>query len=149
MPVTPRPLLAWIATGLVLAALYAETGRARRLLGASRRLHTVEQTSARASAFGGRREALLLANLKVLDVAAAMDPAEVGIPLARGSVYYLLGRLEPAIESYRAALRLEARPEVHLNLGRALYAHGATAEGEREMRRGTRLDPRLARELPR
>ena len=68
------------------------------------------------------------------------------IPLARGSVNYLLGRLDPAIAAYREALALEARPEIHLNLGRALRAQGLLAEAERELARAVRLDPRLAAE---
>ena len=74
---------------------------------------------------------------------------EVGIPLARGSVNYLLGRLDPAIAAYREALALEARPEIHLNLGRALRAQGLLAEAERELARAVRLDPRLAAEAAR
>jgi len=142
-------LLALVASALVVAALVAQGARAQRLLGANRRLHAAEVTSLRAAQLGARRGPLLEANLAVLRDAQRMDPAEVAIPLARGSVLYLLGRLEPAIAAYREALRLEPRPEIYLNLGRALRAHGEVAEGEREMARAARLDPLLAAELGR
>jgi tetratricopeptide (TPR) repeat protein len=141
--------LALLASALVVAGLAAQGARAQRLLGASRRLRAVEVTSLRAVQLGARRGPVLEANLAVLRDAQRMDPAEVGVPLARGSVLYLLGRLEPSIAAYREALRLEARPEIYLNLGRALRAHGEVAEGEREMARAARLDPRLAAELGR
>ncbi len=142
-------LMALAASALVVAALVAQGARAQRLLGASRRLHTVEVTSMRAAQLGARRAPILEANLAVLRDAQRMDPAEVGIPLARGSVLYLLGRLEPAIAAYREALRLEPRPEIYLNLGRALRAHGEVAEGEQALARAVRLDPRLGSELGR
>ncbi len=144
-----NPLLALVVCGLVLAGLAAQTLRARRLVGANVRLHAVEVTSMRAARMGQRPEALLLANLAVLRVAQRMDPAEIGVRMARGSVYFLLGRLDQAIAGYEDALRLEPRPEIYFNIGRARLAQQDRAAADAAFARAIRLDPRLERELPR
>ncbi len=135
---------------LLLAALVFEVRRGARLLGADKRVKVVETTSpvaaARRDAAG---QALLRRNLELLRDAAAMDRADVRVPLARGSVQLLLGRLDDAIASYRQALALEPRPEIHLNLGRALAAAGRRAEAEPHFALVRQLDWRLARAIPR
>jgi Flp pilus assembly protein TadD len=142
--------LAAALTVLLLAALALDVRRGARLIGADKRVKLVEVTSpiaaARRDAAG---QALLRRNLEVLRAAAAMDPADVRVPLARGSVLLLLGRLDEAISSYRQALALEPRPEIHLNLGRALVAAGRRDEAERHFALVREIDPRLARSIPR
>jgi tetratricopeptide (TPR) repeat protein len=134
---------------LLLAALALDVRRGARLVGADKRVRLVEVTSTIAAA---RRDAsaqvVLRRNLEVLRAAAAMDPADVRVPLARGSVLLLLGRRDEAISSYRQALELEPRPEIHLNLGRALAAAGRRDEAERHFALVRALDPRLARSIP-
>jgi len=135
---------------LLLAALAFDVRRGARLVGADKRVKLVEVTSTIAAA---RRDAagptVLRRNLEVLRAAAAMDPADVRVPLARGSVLLLLGRLDEAIASYRQALALEPRPEIHLNLGRALAAAGRRDEAERHFALVRAIDSRLARSIPR
>jgi tetratricopeptide (TPR) repeat protein len=144
-----NPLAALLLCGLVLAALAAETARARRLVGASLRLRAVEITSMHAAQLGQRPEPLLLANLALLREAQRMDPAEIGVRVARGSVYFLLGRFDEAVAGYEDALRLEPRPEIYFNIGRARLAQGDRLAAETAFARAIRLDPRLERELPR
>jgi tetratricopeptide (TPR) repeat protein len=144
----PRNLLRFAACGFVLAALALESARAGRLLGANRRLRAVEITSLRAAQLGKQGEPLLRVNLAVLREAERMDPAEIGLLVARGSVYYLLGRMEDAVAGYQDALRLEPRPEIYLNLGRALAALGRRAESDAAVERAVRLDRRLASQRP-
>lgn len=143
-----RTVLGLALCGLALAALGLETARAGRLLGANRRLRAVEITSLRAAQLGKQGEPLLLANLTVLRDGERMDPAEIGLRMARGSVYYLLGRMEDAVSGYQDALRLEPRPEIYLNLGRALAALGRRAESDAAVARAIRLDSRLASQRP-
>jgi tetratricopeptide (TPR) repeat protein len=138
-----------VATALVLAALFAQTSRGRALVGANQRLRAVEVTSLAAARQGERAEPLLLANLSVLREAERMDPADVALRVARGSVYFLLGRMEQAVASYEDAQRLEPRPEIYFNIGRAKLALGDRGAADTAFARAIRIDPRLAKELHR
>lgn len=142
-----RRWLGLLATALVLAALFAQTSRGRALVGANRRLRAVEVTSLAAARQGRRADPLLLANLSVLREAERMDPADVALRVARGSVYFLLGRMEQAVSSYEDALRLEPRPEIYFNIGRAKVALGDRGAADTAFARAIRIDPRLAKEL--
>ena len=137
------------ALALVLVALGAQTVRMRRLVGANKRLRAVELTSLAAARQGQRAEPLLRANLVVLRDAERMDPAEVGLRVARGSVYFLLGRMDQAIAGYETALRLEPRPEIYFNIGRARLAQGDPVAANVAFARAVRIDPKLTKELPR
>jgi len=136
------------ALAFVLLALFAQSVRMRRLVGANQRLRAVELTSLAAARQGQRAEPLLLANLAVLRDAERMDPAEVGLRVARGSVYFLLGRMDQAISGYEAALRLEPRPEIYFNIGRARLAQGDPVAANVALARAVRIDPKLTKELP-
>jgi tetratricopeptide (TPR) repeat protein len=136
-----------LAAGLVLL-LGAQTVRLRRLVGANQRLRAVELTSLAAARQGERAEPVLRANLAVLREAQRMDPAEVGLRVARGSVYFLLRRWDEAIAGYEDALRLEPRPEIYFNIGRARFAQGNREAADQAFARAIRIDPRLQRELP-
>jgi len=142
-----RGWLGLVATALVLAALFAQISRGRALVGANQRLRAVEVTSLGAARQGKRAEPLLLANLSVLREAERMDPADVALRVARGSVYFLLGRMEQAVSSYEDALRLEPRPEIYFNIGRAKLALGDHGAADTAFARAVRIDPRLAKEL--
>jgi tetratricopeptide (TPR) repeat protein len=133
----------------LLAALAAETTRVGNLLGASKRLRAAEITSLHAGAAGARGAEILRANLVILRQAQRLDPAEVGVPMARGGVYFLLGQMEPAVAAYDDALALEKRPETYLNRGRALLELGRREIAEESFRLAVRLDPRLERFAPR
>ena len=78
--------LPWLLALVLLLALAAQSVRASRLLGASRRLRAIELTSARAAEAGDSGAPLLAANLKLAQVAERLDPANVAAPMFRGSL---------------------------------------------------------------
>ena len=139
--------LGGILSVLLLLALVGQTVRWRDRLTASRLLANAEALTL-AVAAGQIPPRALADNLVSLRAAAALDPVQVGIPIARGSQYLLLGRAEPAEESYLEALRLEPKSEVYLDLGRAQWMAGRKEEALRNFERAVRLDPRRVRVLP-
>ncbi|HWM94020.1 MAG TPA: tetratricopeptide repeat protein [Thermoanaerobaculia bacterium] len=149
-PPPPRKssLLVWIVVPLLALALLAQTDRLRDRLTAGRMLRQVEMISLAAMARGQVPRGLFPANLELLRRASALDPAEVGIPVARGTQYLLLGNGASAASAYREALKMEPRPEIYLNLGRALATAGETEEARRNFRLALQLDPRLESEVP-
>lgn len=142
-------LTAGAVTVALAVLLVLQTERTLDRLGASRRLQSVEAVAA--AAFAGRQPhpGLVAANLRVLKEARRLDPAEVGVPLALGSHYLLLGHTAPALAAYEEALALEERPEVWLNVGRAHQQAGRTEEARDAYARALVLDPALRREVPR
>jgi cytochrome c-type biogenesis protein CcmH/NrfG len=137
---------------LVLAlALAGQTVRLRDRLRANRILREVEILTLAAASRGQAPPALFAHNFDQLRQAAALDPSQVAVPNTRGGLYLLLGNGAAAAESYRSALQLEPRPEVYLNLGRAL-AHSGQIEGpegaRQQFRLALRLDPRLLPAIP-
>lgn len=147
-PVQRRSPLAWAVVFLLLLALLAQTGRLRDRITAGRMLRHVELLSMAAIARNQMPRGLVPANLALLREAAALDPTEIGIPIARGAQYLLLGNGTSAAQSYREALALEPRPETYLNLGRALAAAGQEEEAREQFRIAVRLDPNLAQLVP-
>jgi tetratricopeptide (TPR) repeat protein len=139
--------LAALLTLLLALALVGQAVRWRDRMTASRALSTVEALTLGVSS-GQIPPQALATNLETLRRVAPLDPIEVGIPIARGSQYYLLGRAEPAEQAYLEALRLEPRPEAYLDLGRAQWLAGRRDEAERNFGLAVRLEPFLARELP-
>ena len=101
-----------------------------------------------AAAAGQAQPRLMAANLEMLRQAAPLDPAEVGIPIARGTQYLFLAGPEAALRSYEEALALEPRPEAYLNLGRAQWLAGRRDEARRSFELAVRLSPQLAGEIP-
>lgn len=142
-----RALAALLAVALA-AALAVQTRRVHDRLLASRLLRRVEVLTIATAGSGRLSPQLLAANLETLRRAAALDPAEVGIPIARGSQYLLLGRPGAAIEAYEQALALEPRPEIYLNLARAYRLAGDEARARQALALTRRLDPNLARAVP-
>jgi tetratricopeptide (TPR) repeat protein len=140
-------LLAVPLTLLLALALAGQTVRWRDRMEASRLLSTAEALTLGVAA--GRVPSLAVGdNLVALRKAAALDPLEVGIPIARGSQYLLLDRPEAAEEAYLEALRLEPRSEVYLDLGRAQWMAGRREEALRNFGLAMRLDPLLVHGLP-
>ena len=139
--------LGGLLTVLLVLALIGQTVRWRDRLTASRLLANAEALTL-AVAAGQIPPRALADNLKALRRASALDPVQVGIPIARGSQYLLLGRPEPAEQAYLEALRLEPKSEVYLGLGRAQWLAGRREEALRNFGLAVRLDPFLARELP-
>lgn len=135
---------------LILALALAARGYSgARRLEASRLLSRAETVSLGMVARGQAPRQLLAQNLRDLRLAAELDPLEVGIPLALGSQYLLLGRPEKAAESYREALALEPRPEIYLNLGKALRLSGQEQEANQCFDRAIRLDRNMRQQVPR
>ena len=136
-----------LLTVLLTLALAGQTVRWRDRLLASRLLADAEALTL-GVASGQVPPRALADNLKALSQAAALDPVQVGIPIARGSQYLLLGRAEPAEQAYREALRLEPKSEVYLDIGRAQWLAGRKDEALRNFALAVRLDPRLVGALP-
>jgi Flp pilus assembly protein TadD len=141
-------LLVWVAVPLLALALLFQTGRMRDRLLASRILRQVELVSMAVLSRGEMPRGLVPANLELLRRASALDRTEVGIPVARGTQYLLMRNGGQAASAYREALALEPRPEIHLNLGRALLMAGDREGARRELRLALRLDPHLAPLIP-
>jgi tetratricopeptide (TPR) repeat protein len=140
-------LLAVPLTLLLALALAGQTVRWRDRMEASRLLSTAEALTLGVAA--GRVPSLAVGdNLVALRKAAALDPLEVGIPIARGSQYLLLDRPAAAEEAYLEALRLEPRSEVYLDLGRAQWMAGRREEALRNFGLAMHLDPLLVHGLP-
>ncbi len=139
----------WIALPLLVAALAAESWRARDQLEANRILHQVEQMSVLAAKQAGSRAApLFWANVKVLQRAEELAPADSRLPLARGSQFLLLGRPGEAAAAYEQALAVSPRPEIYLNLGRAQAMAGEAEAARESYRRALALDPFLRDQVP-
>jgi tetratricopeptide (TPR) repeat protein len=144
-----KSLLRFGLAAALAAALVAQLVRARDLLRAQAILRSVEARSAELARSGTADSRILRAHLLALDDAGRLDRAEVGIPIARGNQYLLLGAWESAIEAYRAAQRLERRPETHLNIAEAMLRLDRRKDAVAELASVLRLDPMLARRIPR
>ncbi|HEX4963940.1 MAG TPA: tetratricopeptide repeat protein [Thermoanaerobaculia bacterium] len=141
----------WLAAVLTLLLAAATVGQAVRWSHrrtASRLLAESEARTLSAVRMRPVPADLIATNLEALRQAAPLDPVEVGIPIARGTQYFLLSRPEPAIAAYRDSLALESRSEGYLNLGRSLWLAGRFDEARESFRRAVRLDPHLARLVP-
>jgi tetratricopeptide (TPR) repeat protein len=136
-----------ILVAVLALALAGQAVRWRDRMTASRLLSNVEALTL-GVASGQVPARALASNLEALRRAAPLDPLQVGIPIARGSQYYLLSRPEPAEQAYTEALRLEPRPEGYLGLGRAQWLAGRREEALRNFGLAIRLDPLLTPELP-
>lgn len=151
-PVSPpaprRSPLAWAVVLVLVLALLGQTGRLRDRLTAGRILRRVELVSMAMIQRAQLPRMLLSQNLELLRRAAVLDPTQVGIPIARGTQYLLLGNGRSAAAAYRDALELEPRPEAHLNLGRALVMAGEMEQAREHFRLAVRLDPNLAQLVP-
>jgi tetratricopeptide (TPR) repeat protein len=144
----PRRILPWLAAGLAALALILQTGRAVGRLDASKVLRVVEAMSERMARSGQAPRQLVSGHFRLLEQARRRDPAEVGVLVAVGGQYALLGRTDRAVEVYREALDLEPRPEVWLNLGRVLLADGREEEARAAFEAAVRVDPRLRGQVP-
>lgn len=147
-PLPRRSPLAWAVALLLALALLGQTGRMRDRITAGRMLRQVELLSMAAIARNELPRGLVPANLQLLRRASVLDPTEIGVPIARGTQYLLLGNGISAAQAYREALKLEPRPETYLNLGRALAAAGQVEEAREQFRVALRLDPRMASVVP-
>jgi len=143
-----RRTLAAVAAVLAALALVARTERAVDLVGASKRLRVVTVVSSEMERAGKTPRDLVAGNLRLLREADRLDPHDVGIQVALAGQYMLLGRYDQATATYRDALAIEARPEIYLNLGNALFASGHSDEALDAYRKAVALAPRLRRLVP-
>jgi Flp pilus assembly protein TadD len=140
---------AGVLVALVVAALAAQTVRWRERLLASELVNQVEVVAVGvASRNPAALPGLLPSSLAALRRAGEADPVDVEVPLARGSLFYLLRRPEEAIASYREAKELEPHAEILLHLGDALLAAGRQDEARRSYRDALRLAPWLRSLVP-
>jgi tetratricopeptide (TPR) repeat protein len=137
-----------IVFGSLLLALGWQTMRAFDRISASLLLARVEARTLAAVQARHAPSTMFAEHLAWLDIAARRDPLEIGVPIARGSQYLLLRRPAEALAAYREAAALEPRPEIDLNIGRALWMQGARDDARRAFARAVRLNPLLRNELP-
>ncbi|MGV3518996.1 hypothetical protein [Luteitalea sp.] len=144
---TPR-----VGHRVILAALLVALGwqswRVHARVEAGRLLHRVEIRTQAALARRKAPSTMFAEHLAWLDRAKRLAPAEVGVPMAIGAQHLLLRRPDAALAAYRAAALLEPRPEIDLNIGRALLMRGDTDAARAAFARAVRLSPHLAREVP-
>src|SRR5262249_22782554 len=120
--------LGWgLAAGLALA-LVGQGSRWHDPLLGSRLLLPVELVPRSALAAGHAPSTLLPTHLALLARAAALDPAEVEIPFARGNQYLVFHNPSAAIPHYRAAAALQPGAEIYFRLGEALLSAGEPKE---------------------
>jgi tetratricopeptide (TPR) repeat protein len=142
-----RTLAALLTLALVLAAM-GQAVRWRNRMTANRLLGKVEQLTLAAVRYGQAPVKLMADNLEALHRAAPLNPVEVGIPMARGTQYLFLVRLDPAIQSYQEALALEPQSAGYFALGRAQWLAGRREEAGRNFALAIRLSPDLVDQLP-
>jgi O-antigen ligase len=140
--------LPWLAAGLAALALVAQTGRARDRITASKQLRVVKAVSEQMASAGRAVDLLMAGNFRLLREAERLDPSEVGIAAALAGQYMLLEQWDQAIGEYRELLEREPRPEIYLNLGRALREASRDDEARDAFEKAVRLAPRLRSELP-
>ncbi len=138
----------WLVLALLIAGLAGQLRLTVTRLGASRALSQVELRSKAALAAGRSSRLLFAENLQILRRAARLDPLEPGVPIARGAQHLVLGSAEAAEEAYTDALRLEPRPEIYLNLGRAQLLAGTREAARQSFATAVTLDPNLAPYVP-
>jgi tetratricopeptide (TPR) repeat protein len=137
-----------IVFGALLLALGWQTWRSFDRLTASLLLARVEARTVAAIQARHAPSTMFVEHLEWLEIAAQRDPLEIGVPIARGSQYLLLRHPDEALAAYRAAAALEPRPEIDMNIGRALWMQGAHDEARRAFTRAVRLNPQLRSEVP-
>ncbi|HET9227791.1 MAG TPA: tetratricopeptide repeat protein [Thermoanaerobaculia bacterium] len=147
-PPPRRSPLAWAVVLLLALALLGQTGRMRDRITAGKMLRQVELLSMAAIARNELPSGLVPSNLELLRRAQTLAPSEIGVHIARGTQYLLLGNGITAAQAYREALKLEPRPETYLNLGRALAAAGQMEEAREQFRLALKLDPRMEPMVP-
>lgn len=145
--VSGRQLFPFLFVGLI-AALGWQTLRASDRIAASRLLAQVEARTLAAIQLRRAPSTLFTQHLAWLEAARRLDPLEIGVPIARGTQFLLLRRPDDALAAYREAAALEPRPEIDLNIGRALWMRGERDEARAAFARAVKLNPVLRAEVP-
>ncbi|MEM9291315.1 MAG: O-antigen ligase family protein [Acidobacteriota bacterium] len=140
--------LAFALSLLLAAGAVVHFQRGWERLTASRILLAAEVTS-RAVVTSGQVPRGLLTRLRTeLERGEDLDPLEFALPMVRGSLYLVQGQGRAAEAAYRRALSIEPRPELWLNLGKALQVSGDPEGARQAFDRAVRLDPRMEDQLP-
>lgn len=137
-----------LALVVAVSALAWQTQRAIHRLEAGRLLAQAEARTLAAIQARRVSSQVFAEHLAWLERAAALDPLEVGVPIARGTQYLLLKRPQEALAAYREAAALEPRPEIDLNLGRALWMAGDTEAARAAFARAVAGNPLLQTQVP-
>ncbi len=138
----------WLLLPLLAVALTLQVREAFSQWRASRVLAAVETVTQQASRNGRLPPQIGNHHLRLLSEAAALNPAQVDVPVARGWQYLLMKRPQAAVRAFDEALALEPRAEVYANLGQAHLAAGDRDAAREAFRRAVTLDPGLYDELP-
>jgi len=144
---TGRQMFPWVLAALLIAFGW-QTLRSVDRITASRLLSNVEARTHAAILARHAPSTMFAEHLAWLETAARLDPLEVGIPTARGAQFLLLRRPDDALAAYRQAAALEPRPEIDVNIGRALLMKGDREQARVMFRRAVQLNPRLRAEVP-
>lgn len=144
---TGRQLFPFVFVPL-LAALAWQTLRTHDRLEAGRLLASVEARTVAAVQARRAPSTMFTEHLAWLDRAARLDPLEIGVPIARGTQFLLLRRLDEALAAYREASALEPRPEIDMNIGRVLFMKGSRDEARRAFARAVSLNQKWREEVP-
>ncbi len=139
----------WVVFPCLLATLVGQSIRGAHWISASQTLKAVEARTIEVVTLGRAPTQLLHANVVELERAARLNPGDVGVLIALGSQYLVMRVPDTALETYRRALRLEPRPEIYLNIGRAYLMEGKRAEARRNFRVALRLSPSFRKQIPR
>lgn len=144
-----RRLLALVVTAVLVLVLVGQTVRSKDRIDSSKRVRVVEVVTARAvSSSGEMPRQILGGNLRLLREARTLNPADVKVPAALATQHLLAGSPRRAVDVYEEAIALEARPELYLNLGRALLAVGERERAVEAFTDAVRLAPRLRNQVP-
>lgn len=147
-----RRVLASALTVALALALVGQTVRSKDRIDANKRLRVVDVVTAQAvsaaGASGGIPRQILGGNLRLLRQARALDPANVTVPASLADQHLLAGAPRRAVAVYEEAIALEPRPELYLNMGRALLAIGERERAVEAFSNAVRLAPRLRRRVP-
>ncbi len=139
--------LFWLVLLILLVALALHLRYAVGRFQVGIMLARVEAASLQAATAGRLSRTLLEHNLRTLDRASTLAPAEVLVPIQRAGQYVLMGRHDRAVAAYNDALGLEPRSEIYRNLGQAQWSQGQKEEAQESFLRAVWLDHVLIRQL--
>lgn len=141
-------LLVWPLMILLVLALGGQTLRWRHRLFVGRVLYQVDRFTAAAYATGKTSPQQVGPYLDAMRGIDPLAPAEVRIPLARGTLNLFLANVDAARRSFEEALALDPRPVGYLHLGLAQWLAGQREDARRSFGTAVRLDPQLASRVP-
>ena len=143
-----RAALPWLLPAALLVAFALDLKWSANILRSQRLIRAVEGRTLAMIQSGKLQRPLIVSHIAALQDAKRYDPAEVASRMALGSEHFLLSDFVAARAAYEDALALEPRPEILLNLAKSYYAAGDPEPSKPYFARAAKLDPALAREVP-